>query len=349
MAVLLAALGIAILSKTTGAALAEAPDPPQPPGRLSETGLYAAGSMEAIDPRNRTYAPQYPLWSDGLRKRRWVYLPPGEAIDGSDEGAWEFPVDTRFWKEFSHGDRRVETRFLWKTSLTGWVFATYVWNEAGTEATLAPAGGVPGAAEVAPGRWHTLPGRTECAACHSASRPRPLGFNALQLSTDRDPYAIHGEGLAPDDVTLKNLVETGALAGAREDLLAAPPRIRTADPSTRAVLGYLAANCGMCHDGSGGIAALGPVIRQADLSRDGETVARSFAGHLTRWQLPGAEAGTTVLVHPGDPDRSALLARMRSRSPSSQMPPLGTIVRDQVAVDAVARWITAWSLENGKW
>jgi hypothetical protein len=30
---------------------------------------------------------------------------------------------------------------------------------------------------------------------------------------------------------------------------------------------------------------------------------------------------------------------MRSRSPSSQMPPLATVIRDQQAVDAIAAWI----------
>jgi hypothetical protein len=41
------------------------------------------------------------------------------------------------------------------------------------------------------------------------------------------------------------------------------------------------------------------------------------------------------------PEHSALLARMRSRRPSSQMPPLGTVVRDQQAIDAILDWIRA--------
>jgi hypothetical protein len=45
-----------------------------------------------------------------------------------------------------------------------------------------------------------------------------------------------------------------------------------------------------------------------------------------------------VLVHDGQPEQSAIYVRMRSRSPSSQMPPLGTTVRDEAAVDAIARW-----------
>jgi hypothetical protein len=45
-------------------------------------------------------------------------------------------------------------------------------------------------------------------------------------------------------------------------------------------------------------------------------------------------------VKAGAPDHSALLRRMMSRSPSSQMPPLGTVLRDEEAVEALARWIT---------
>jgi hypothetical protein len=38
------------------------------------------------------------------------------------------------------------------------------------------------------------------------------------------------------------------------------------------------------------------------------------------------------------PDVSAMLARMRSRRPSSPMPPLGTVLRDQDALNAIERW-----------
>lgn len=318
-------------------------DPVTAPYRLADTGLYTAGAGEAIDPRNRAFAPQYPLWSDGLVKRRWVYLPPGTAIDGSSEHEWEFPVGTRFWKEFSREGRRIETRMLWKATTAQWVLASYAWNEEGTEAVLAAEDGVPGVAEVAPGRRHSIPSRSDCAACHGGGRVQPLGFNALQLSTDRDPNAIHGEPLRPDLLSLRALVEAGQLANARADLLTRPPRIRTDNPSTRTVLGYLAANCGTCHNGRGEIAALGPIIRYRDLLEDGDAVARSLVGQPTRWQLPRQPHGTTVLVAPGAPEQSALMARMRSRAPSSQMPPLGTVVRDQEAVVAMARWIESQS------
>jgi len=78
---------------------------------------------------------------------------------------------------------------------------------------------------------------------------------------------------------------------------------------------------------------------------DGDAVARALIDQPTRWQMPGVADGHTVLVKPGAPDGSALLVRMRSRAPSSQMPPLGTVLRDQQAVDIFTRWIASDSLK----
>lgn len=302
------------------------------PLHLADTG--------AFEPANRAFAPQYPLWSDGLSKKRSIYLPPATRIDASDSTGWKFPVGTKFWKEFSLNGRKVETRFLWKASDAGWIPAVYVWNEDGTDATLAPDEGIPGFIEVAPGKRHSIPSRIDCAACHGSTRPAPLGFTALQLSTDRDPNAIHGEPLQPGMLTLQTLADEHLLSPAG-DLIANPPRIRTSEPATRAVLGYLVANCSMCHNGNGEIAALAPVIRLPELLEDGDAVARTLISHPTRWQVPAVRDGASVVVHPGEPMLSAMLLRMRSRSPSSQMPPLGTVVRDQQAVDAVAAWIAS--------
>ena len=58
------------------------------PERLADTGLYEDGRPGRIDPRNRPFSPQYPLWSDGAAKSRWVYVPEGSTIDVTDPGAW---------------------------------------------------------------------------------------------------------------------------------------------------------------------------------------------------------------------------------------------------------------------
>jgi hypothetical protein len=333
------AIGIGAGAALPGAAiLAARADVPEPPARLSATGLFAPGSPSTPSADAREYSPQYPLWSDGLSKRRWIHIPAGTHIDATRRDDWQFPVGTRFWKEFSLGDRRIETRMLWRASDTRWVFATYAWSEDGSDARLVPEDGAPTAVEVARGRHHAIPSRPDCTACHG-TEPKPLGFNALQLSTDRDPHAIHGEPARPGRLSLRDLVAEGVLEPASPALVTAPPRIRTASPETRAVLGYLAANCGTCHNGTGAVSAAGPVIRISDLQADGDAVARALVGQRTRWQVPGVAAGASVLVNPEAPESSAIVARMRSRSPSSQMPPLGTVIRDEAAVERLAAWI----------
>ena len=179
----------------------------------------------------------------------------------------------------------METRLLWKVAPGRWAFASYAWNDAQTDAELAPEGGVRGVVEIAPGRRHSIPSRADCAACHGTSG-RPLGFGALQLSPDRDPNAIHGEPLAPEMLTLETLVREGRLEGAPPTLLADPPRIRASSPRTRAALGYLAANCGGCHNRSGEISANVPSLAYADVMAGADAVAESLIGRADA--LPGA-------------------------------------------------------------
>jgi hypothetical protein len=318
--------------------------PDAAPALLSETGID--------DPRVRPFSPQYPLWSDGARKSRLVLLPEGARIDATDVDAWEFPDGTRFWKHFEFGGRTVETRMLWKVK-GDWVFATYVWNEDRRDAVLAPPEGIPGIVEVAAGpglperlggvpKRHSIPSIEECRACHVTDRPEVLGFTALQLSADRDALAPNAETPAAGAVTTRTLVDEDLLWPRRPELAANPPRIQAADPKTRAVLGMLSANCGNCHNERSSIANLGLLLRQPAYGTPAQVEA-SIARLLQRtgkWRVPGAAtAEASVFVAPGEPQRSGILVRMKSRRPSTQMPPLGTVVPDHAAIDLVASWI----------
>jgi mono/diheme cytochrome c family protein len=329
-------LGGAIAAASHWPATAVEESPIDVPSKLTETGLYAPGRINVIDGRNRSFSPQYPLWSDGASKTRWVYLPPGSAIDDSDPERWDFPAGTRFWKEFTFNGRKVETRLLWRATRARWVFASYVWNDAQNEATLVSTAGERDIIRIGSSRAHSIPSTDDCAACHGGARPRPLGFNTLQLSPDRDPNAIHAEAFEDGMVSLKTLIEEGRIP---QRSSAAPPRIATDNPRTRAALGYLLANCGSCHDGEGEISAVGPVLRQRDLLVAADAVAKGLVDQRTKWQAPGAIDGETALIDAAAPDRSAILLRMRSRGPSTQMPPLGTVLRDHAAVDVLTQWI----------
>ena len=338
---LMAVLIVGVVSRNAlRAADSNATNEVQLPLRLTDTGLYASDRAGVIADGVRPFLPQYPLWSDGLTKHRWVALPHGGVIDARSELAWDFPVGTKFWKEFSLSGRKIETRLLWKTSPSHWEAASYVWNEAGTDATLAPLDGVPAVAEIASGRWHSIPSRTDCSACHGTTRSGPLGFNALQLSTDRDPNAIHGQPLTSGMLTLRALVEDGLITPAPSHFITSPPRIRTDNAATRSVLGYLAANCAICHNGEPDGAPSGPTLSLRDLLEDADAAAQKLFDHPSAWQVPGVAEGHSVVIHPGSAESSALFVRLRSRAPSSQMPPLGTVVRDDQAVDAINRWIS---------
>lgn len=178
-------------------------------GALPQSGeLPPTLEATGFDSAEKTpFTPRYPLWSDGAAKRRWISLPPGAQVDRTRPDAWEFPAGTRLWKEFSAG-RSVETRFIERMADGRWRYATYIWNEAGTHAVLAPEAGIELAVGSAPGGRYTVPSRDDCVACHEGPAVPVLGYSAVQL----------------------------------EGTIHAPT------PEARAALGYLHGNCGHCHN-----------------------------------------------------------------------------------------------------
>lgn len=306
-----------------------------PPPRLVDTGLYSDFVSRTVDARNVPYSPQYPLWSDGAAKRRWIYLPPGTAIDASDPEAWRFPVGTKLWKEFAWS-RRVETRYLERTR-AGWIYAAYAWREDESDAVLVDERGARTSQPVAPGRWHVIPAVADCKSCHQGGRTEVLGFGALQLSPDRDPLASHREPLEPGMPTLATLVARGLVRGLPRELVETPPRIAASTPRGRAAMGYLHANCSICHNSVGPLASLGVDLRHP-LRRGGAEAAAAALGRPTRFQVRGA-GRPSVWIDPGAPASSAVVARMASRSPVGQMPPLGSQRVDEEALELIRRWI----------
>lgn len=324
----------ALLFGFTGAAPAGAAE--ALPERLSQTGLYADAATKQLAPGVLAFSPQYPLWSDGARKQRWIALPPGESIDASDPDAWVFPVGTRLWKEFAF-ERRVETRYL-ELASDGWRYATYRWLGDESDALLAAKFGERAVYQLPGGGTYDLPARTDCRACHEGNVSRVLGFSALQLSGARDPGALHGEPLGPGDLDLAGLAERGLVRSLPASLVANPPRIAAGSPVERAALGYLHGNCSSCHNTRGPLADL-------DFSLEVRvTPGAPPPGALTtgvdrraRFQPAGALPWTRIVS--GRPEASLVLERMSRRDPISAMPPLGSQVVDRAAVAMVGRWI----------
>jgi mono/diheme cytochrome c family protein len=291
-----------------------------------------------VAPGNLPFSPQYPLWTDGAKKLRWLSLPPGQFIDGSNPDVWQFPVGTRFWKEFRFG-RRVETRFIEHTS-DGWQFAAYVWNADETEAPLAPEMGIRQSVAICDGIRYAVPSRLDCRVCHEAGAVRILGVTALQLSSDRDPQAPHSEALPPGAVDLAGLIERGLLRGLPEAFTTTPPRIAAPTPLSRAALGYLHSNCGGCHTGQGDLASLSFALNYMLNRRNGETPSAvvTTIGQSSHFKMPGA-SGIVERISAGQPDTSVVVRRMASRNPLVQMPPLGTRIVDDEGLALIRRWI----------
>ncbi|MDF3062816.1 MAG: hypothetical protein K0S06_2925 [Microvirga sp.] len=311
---------------------------PKPPRTLEETGLYSDFATLQVDQRHLAFSPQYPLWTDGATKRRWISLPPGTAIDGSDPDAWSFPIGTRLWKEFAFGGQRVETRFLERQADGHWLYAAYAWTADGREAQLVSERGRRGAYPLGGGRSHAIPGVSDCKACHQGGRSEVLGFSALQLSPDRDPDAPHAEPRPIPAVDLGYLVENGLLVGLPDTLRETPPRIMAASSAERAALGYLHGNCGHCHNDQGSLQNLGLFLRHSSAGTVPPAIA-SAVGQPVRKAAPGQSPDAVLRIEPGRPDRSGLMQRIGSRYPALQMPPLGTALVDKEAIALVERWI----------
>jgi hypothetical protein len=309
-----------------------------PPPTLRETGLYSDWSTKTVAAENLPFSPQYPLWSDGAVKSRWIRIPRDRYIDGSNLDLWRFPVGTRLWKEFRFA-RRAETRFIEYTR-AGWQFATYVWNDDETEAPLAPEMGISQSVPIRDGVRHAIPSRIDCRACHEAGPVRVLGVTALQLSPDRDPNAPHAEPKPVGGVDLADLMKRRLVRFVPPAIARTPPRIEAPSPTARAALGYLHANCGGCHNGVGELKSLAFALNYPLACPRGEPppVLLTAVGQPSKFKLPG-EADTVERVCAGRPERSVVVARMTSRHPLVQMPPLGTRIVDDDAVQLIKRWI----------
>jgi hypothetical protein len=312
--------------------------PWEPPPTLRDTGLYSDWSTKTIAPGTLLFSPQYPLWSDGARKMRWMRIPKGTFIDARNPDVWRFPIGSRFWKEFRFG-RRAETRFI-ERGRDGWHFAAYVWNEDESDAPLAPERGILRSVEIRDGIRHSIPARADCKVCHEAGPVHVLGVTTLQLSPDRDPNAPHAEPVPDGGVDLTALVTRGIVRGLPAYVTKTPPRIAATTATSRAALGYLNANCGGCHTGAGELSSLSFALNYTLNGPPGAAAPAlvTAVGKPSKFKVPGMPDAIERLCA-GHPDTSVVVQRMSSRNPVVQMPPLGTHIVDDDAVNLIRRWI----------
>lgn len=292
------------------------------PEKLSDTGLYASVRKEKLADHVVPYEVNAPFWSDGAEKGRYFVLPEGERFGYRETGAWDVPVGATLVKTFRARQmgrmRTIETRLIKRTD-DGWEGASYVWDDRGREARLAPEGrqfelwrrdGVP--------IWHA-PSATECATCHVESAGYVLGLETAQLNGGDQIEAFAKAGYL--DLPTSFDAETAPRF--------VDPHEEGADLEIRART-WLDVNCAMCHFPNG------PGNASIDLRASTALAATNMLGEEPAQGDLGIE--DALLVAPGEPARSVLLERVHTLGPG-RMPNVGSNQVDEAAVELLTEWI----------
>jgi hypothetical protein len=299
------------------------------PNDLECAGLFSNVEDRTLNSDAREFKPSEILWSDSAEKIRWVRLPKKTQIDSSDPEEWQFPVGTRFFKEFAYdATGPVETRMFQKVRSDYWVHTTYVWS-ADHKSAVRDDGGSD--VDVGIGMHHIPSGR-ECEACHDGRKDNVLGFEAVSL----------GQAKA-QGITLQQLVDEG--------LLTVPPDntdLSIGDDGTgkgAEVIAWLHINCGVsCHNDNQNSEAYSTGLRMKldPTTLDGRPASEFSAEKST----VGVKAKTLqwsnqIRIVAGDPSSSLLYKLISSRGggKNSQMPPLGSLRVDTDHVALIAAWI----------
>ncbi|MBY0460882.1 MAG: hypothetical protein K2V38_26480, partial [Gemmataceae bacterium] len=255
----------------------------------------------------------------------------------------------------------VETRFMTKQD-GEWYGYSYVWNEAGTDATLVDAAGfdreftIKTAAGARKQAWH-YPSRAECMVCHSRAANFVLGLCEIQMNKD------HVYPTGRTDNQLRVLEHVGLLdvkwasevGGAVKDPAdkqqpdqrqpkpsgmlhtlpanlkrLADPYDKTQDLAARAKA-WLHTNCASCHVEAGG----GNAQMKLDHATDWGAMRLIDVKPLHQtFNLPDAK-----LIAPGAPASSVVLHRIGQRGPNTgQMPPLSSSVVDARGLELMTEW-----------
>jgi hypothetical protein len=309
------------------------------PGELRCTGLYANFEERQLRCGVKEYTPAFELWSDGAAKKRYVWLPPGKKVDVSDPDEFDYPIGTRFWKEFyvgPEGQQKLgETRYLLRAE-AGWLYTVYVWDENGANAIQNNDG-----VDDLFGTGHSVPSREQCKACHQGRVNFVLGWDFIML----------GEGAS--GVTARDLANDGLLDGLDPAWLelAAP-----GDAVESEALAYLHANCGIsCHNTTPDATANPSGLYMRLLANFlGSPQSTDAVAAINQRPAPNAETAGIPNpeldyfdIRPLDPERSLLLARMSFRGTDAAMPPIGSHVVHQAGVDAVRAWIMRMTEDRG--
>jgi uncharacterized repeat protein (TIGR03806 family) len=232
--------------------------------RLSSYQLFD-GELARLEPAADTHTLELVsvLFTDSAYKLRTMRLPALEQVSVGSNESFDFPDGTILTKTFfyyfderdlTQGKRIIETRLLVKEAGL-WNTATYLWNEAQTDAVR-----LENRLDT-PVHWtdqngvsmsidYTVPSSNDCLVCHQKHQIiTPLGPTQRNLNrlVDRGGYEVN---------QLANLITRGAIDPftVDSDLTMVDYKEQSASLEDRA-RAYLAMNCAHCHQPGGWEAA----------------------------------------------------------------------------------------------
>jgi uncharacterized repeat protein (TIGR03806 family) len=294
------------------------------PAQLSAFGFFESGA-DKPSARLIPYELRNPLFSDYSEKQRFIHLPAGAQVETGADGKIAFPVGTALIKSFGYPDdsgklRILETRLLLHRA-EGWVALPYVWRADGSDADLR-VGGTRLPVEFAhDGKKmaisYAVPNKNQCKQCHSsAGAILPIG-----------PFA--------QNILFPRKGDAAKLLGAKSMQIEAKwddAKSGTLDQRAQA---YLRVNCGHCHAPKGSASNSG-------LFLDGLARDAAAYGIGKRPVAAGRASGNLdFIIEPGKPERSILVARMKSTDPGIAMPEVGRATVHDEGVKLLEDWIGA--------
>lgn len=284
------------------------------------------------------------LFSDYTEKQRWIWLPPGTAMQWDDVESFALPVGAYIIKTFSYLDDRrqpsgprrlLETRILVHRA-TGWEGAAYVHDPETGDAL------VTSAAKTIDASWihddgetltnaYVVPSKNQCKNCHNEHDEvmTPIGPKARHLNRDGQ---------------LEAMVAAGTLDGAPADPASWPKAPVFDDPSTGTLeeraRGWLDIDCAHCHNPTGAArtSGLDLSIGQTDPFTLGVCKPPVAAGQ--------GSGGRDWGILPGMPDESILVYRIESTEADVKMPELGRNLVHAEGVALIREWIAAMPADD---
>ncbi|TPV94233.1 MAG: hypothetical protein B7733_16350 [Myxococcales bacterium FL481] len=226
------------------------------PALLSAYGLFE-GPMGHLVPSATAveYELASPLFTDYSHKQRLLKLPEGTTMEVFDSFTARFPEGTVVAKTFyypfdfadeSRGREIIETRLLVRRQ-GDWNVATYIWNEAQTDAALALDGARTHvdwrtASGAERSTHYEIPSEVACVTCHQRDEAVTLiGLTPRNMNT-----VVVRDGVEIDQ--LEYLQSRAVLSGlGLEGLTSLPAYTNHSNELAIRARSYLDANCAHCH------------------------------------------------------------------------------------------------------